>query len=154
MNQNTLTGIIIQNAVAQDNGCLEFRRNLRNGYGRVKLGDKTFSAHRIVLEAIEPAPSKNHKVLHSCDNPCCVNISHLRWGTQKENTQDAIDRGRYVKMVGTTNGRAKLSNEDISEIKRLYSLGQTQRQIGNLFGMSNQMISNIITGKAWKHLDT
>jgi hypothetical protein len=152
MSHNTLVELILKDAVESANGCLEYRKNLRSGYGRVKYKSKAYSAHRIILENVQKPLDTTLKALHSCDNPSCVKLEHLRWGSQKDNTADAINRGRYVKMIGSTNGRAKLTDKLVLEIKELYQSGKTQRQIGDLFGMSNQMISNIVTGKSWKHL--
>jgi hypothetical protein len=58
------------------------------GYGR--LGD--WYIHRLVFEQ-EVGPATEH-VLHSCDNPPCCNPSHLFFGTQADNMQDAHRKGR------------------------------------------------------------
>jgi hypothetical protein len=61
-----------------------------NGYGR--LGNRY--AHRLVYEQeVGPIPD-GLNVLHSCDNPPCVNPRHLRVGTQADNARDALERGR------------------------------------------------------------
>lgn len=68
------------------------------GYG--KLGRKL--ATHIALELSgSQRPSTAHGALHSCDNPNCVNPSHLRWGTQKENAADASSRLRYPNVWKT-----------------------------------------------------
>lgn len=76
------------------NGCLIFTgyRN-ESGYGRVKVGRRAVLAHRIVLEH-HYGPS-DLLGLHACDNPPCVNIAHLRYGTQAENVADTIRRGHH-----------------------------------------------------------
>lgn len=152
MFHTTLINLIQKDIIKTQNGCVEYRKNLRAGYGRVRYKGKLYSAHRVVLEAWEQRPSEQHVALHSCDNPPCISVLHLRWGTQADNTADAIARGRYVKMIGTTNGRAKISDSDVIEIRKLSGTGPTQRQIGEKFGISNQTVSNIITKKSWKHL--
>ena len=71
----------------------------KGGYGQVYLKEfgKTVYAHRLAMariygwEAIE-----GFVVMHTCDNPPCVNPKHLRVGTQTANIHDALDKGRMV----------------------------------------------------------
>lgn len=66
------------------------------GYGRITIGRKRYrvSQHRMAYElAYGPIP-KGMFVLHSCDNPPCVNVTHLRLGTQVDNMADTVARGR------------------------------------------------------------
>ncbi len=67
----------------------------KNGYGRLTYAKKDLRAHRFSYEIhnIESIP-KGMSVLHSCDNPSCVNPDHLSIGTNYENTQDCIAKGR------------------------------------------------------------
>ncbi len=53
---------------------------------------------------------------------------------------------------GELNGRAKLTEQDVMEIKKLLKLGHTQRDIGKRFGVYSSTISMINTGKLWRHL--
>ena len=84
--------------------CLVFTgRRTRQGYGQVfgvrrggKAGD--VMAHRVVVEH-HLGPSDLH-VLHSCDNPPCVNIEHLRYGTDADNTADKMARKGHWRVKG------------------------------------------------------
>lgn len=62
----------------------------RKGYGR--WGKKVASRHSWEL-ANGPIP-EGMWVLHHCDNPPCVNPAHLYLGTNTENVQDRVARGR------------------------------------------------------------
>jgi len=68
-------------------------------YGALGVGSKPkevrFKAHRIAWEIFFGPIPEGMKVLHTCDNPPCVNPFHLFLGTQKDNTQDAIRKGRF-----------------------------------------------------------
>ena len=66
-----------------------------HGYGQLRCDKKNRAATHISLElAGKPRPSVLHVAMHICDNPPCVNPDHLRWGTRKENQQDALRKGR------------------------------------------------------------
>ncbi|WP_434452948.1 HNH endonuclease signature motif containing protein [Lentzea sp. E54] len=53
-------------------------------------------AHITMCElANGPRPNSRHQVNHHCDTPSCCNPDHLYWGTQSENMQDCVRRGRY-----------------------------------------------------------
>jgi hypothetical protein len=66
------------------------------GYGRIKLDDKVYGAHRIVMmqEVGYLAPEQN--VLHRCDNPPCIRLDHLWVGSQADNAHDRDEKGRHV----------------------------------------------------------
>jgi hypothetical protein len=56
-----------------------------DGYGFIFVGEKKQYPHVIVCEQVNgPAPQKELTVLHSCNNPQCVNPKHLSWGDKKD----------------------------------------------------------------------
>ena len=68
----------------------------KGGYGAFVFEGRLQPASRVSLILSNGHPSFNKAVArHDCDNPNCVNPDHLRWGTQSENMQDAIERGRF-----------------------------------------------------------
>lgn len=66
-------------------------------YGQMSSGPgggSPIKAHRVSwIIANGPIP-EGMNILHRCDNPPCVNPNHLLPGTQKQNIQDASERGR------------------------------------------------------------
>ena len=72
---------------------------LGRGYGSVRprKGAHLTGAHRFSW-AIHNGkwPDKGLVVMHSCDNPECVNPAHLSVGTQAENIKDCVNKGRHV----------------------------------------------------------
>lgn len=119
----------------------------RNGYGIFRVGGhRTVSrmAHKLVYVIHKGEIPAGKVLMHSCDNPQCVNPHHLTPGTQKENIQDAIQKGRM--LVGEKNGQCKLTDEQVREIYQLAHSGNyTQKEIGKMFGVSQVIVSQIKT---------
>ena len=107
-----------------------------------------FYAHRIAHELfVGPIPD-GHVVRHSCDRPICVQPAHLSHGTQRDNVDDAMSRDRIRRHE--RHGRAKLTEEQVAEIRYRYSAGGvTQRELGDEFGVGDQMISRIVRNRNW-----
>jgi len=75
--------------------CWPWTGTLTKGYGHIKVSGKLIYTHRLALSLATGVPlSDPRKALHRCDNPPCCNPTHLRWGTQAQNIQDAIERQR------------------------------------------------------------
>lgn len=91
-------------------------------------------------------------VCHSCDNPSCVNPKHLFLGTQKKNMQDCKEKGRirYIAHSGESNGRAKLTQTQVLEIR---GSNQSRKELMSRFGISYSMVGRIKQGKSWKGID-
>ena len=99
----------------------------------------------VVFLAPGTLPELNQGVLHSCDNPNCVNPAHLRYGTQKENINDAIVRGRYKKPPA----RSKIDSTQAHEIRSAWILGVKGTALAELFGLTKQGVYEIINGNVW-----
>ena len=91
-------------------------------------------------------------VLHRCDVPLCVNPSHLWQGTQKENIADMVAKGRQHHQRGSSNGNARLTEQDIAEMRRLLAVGTLQTAIAERFGVTQSRISQIKRRVAWSHM--
>lgn len=129
----------------------------RNGYGCVSSGKKGSEryllAHRVsrkLFHGDEP-----EVVMHACDNRACANPAHLQAGTQHENIQDCMRKGRKTappRLEGSLLSNAKLTEADIPEIRRLRAAGLSQSAVGARFGVKQALISKIELGLAWKHV--
>lgn len=64
------------------------------GYGRLRMKYSDKTAHRYAYELYYDKIPKNKIICHKCDNPSCVNPSHLYAGTHKDNAQDREKRNR------------------------------------------------------------
>jgi hypothetical protein len=99
------------------------------------------------------------KVLHRCDNPDCQNSrAHHFLGDAHDNMSDMAQKkrqkGYLVKpLPGTTNGRAKLADVQVDEIRRLWSnRGRshiTQRELSQRFKVAPSRISAICLGRTY-----
>lgn len=143
---------ILSNCLITDNGCHEWQGTTVKKYGVVYYRRKMIAVHRIVCFLTNGEPAENHQALHSCDNPTCVNPAHLRWGSQKENMMDCKQRNRQSNRSGEKNGRAKLDENKVKEIRSIYGNGLSMVQIAEMYGVSNQLISRIIKREAWSHV--
>lgn len=120
------------------------------GYGRIqvkradRVGRASEGAYRVSWALKNgPIPNGLH-ILHSCDNPICVNPDHLRVGTHAENMMDIVRAGRA--------GR-KLTPDSIRKIRAAYRSGAgTQRTIAAQFGVSQTLVGRIADGRLWGHV--
>ena len=121
----------------------------KTGYGLFWIDGKQQKAHRASYQLHHgPIPDGLH-VLHSCDNPSCVNPAHLHLGTQADNMREKMERGRSPS--GEAHGRAKLISKQVDQIRSSYaSGGVTKKQLADRFEVSRRQISDIVNGKSWK----
>lgn len=124
---------------------------ISSGYGHLWIDGNTMLAHRYSYSLVHGSAPEGMLVCHRCDNKRCVNPSHLFVGTHKDNTLDAVAKGRMGGR-GEKNDNAKLSEDDIVEIRRLYSLGAKQRVLGKMWKTSQSNISLIVLRKHWSHI--
>lgn len=113
---------------------------------------KRFYAHRIAYElATDVKPAHSEVVMHTCDNPLCVNPNHLKLGTQRDNLHDMINKGRRFQsdVTGVKNGRAKLTEKQVLKIRKSLT---TCRQAAIEYDVSTSLISKIRTKRLWKQL--
>ena len=137
-------------------GCWVWRGCVNNkGYALCSYGGKRRQyAHRLMLEhklGRPIAPGLN--TLHSCDNPRCVNPAHLTEGTQKQNIQQAVARGRLAPKPplcqGERHGHSKLTGEAVRTIR---ASGERRLVLAARYGVTPQTISKIRAGQRWQHI--
>lgn len=75
-------------------GCWEWTAGRwRHGYGRFRVSTRQYGAHRISF-LIHYGHLPDSLIMHTCDNPLCVNPDHLRPGTHTDNMRDMFQKGR------------------------------------------------------------
>lgn len=122
------------------------------GYGQCYISaSSTRKAHRIAFEISNGPIPPGLLVRHRCDNPPCCNPAHLETGTDADNVRDRVERGRNGCAKGTRNGRAKLTEEQVAFIRDQRGK-MLQRELGEMFGIAQAMVSHVQLGKTWRHL--
>lgn len=126
-------------------------RNVCN-YGHFVLNGRHEKAHRVAYMLTHGSIPTGKLILHTCDNPLCCNPAHLYAGTQVNNMQDRKNRGRQNYRVGSRHGRAKLTEEQVKEIRALKAKGELQYRLAERYGVSAFTLSLIVRRKIWKHI--
>lgn len=123
----------------------------RFGYGSASsdYGTGEVVAHRASYATFVGSIPANRFILHHCHNRLCVNPAHLRVGTAKQNVDDMFDAGRQPKCVGSRNGRAILTEDDVYLIKRD---SRPIKVIAEAYGVKPSAIMQIRIGRNWKHV--
>jgi hypothetical protein len=108
--------------------------------------------HRYIAFLFHGEPEdKSLVVMHSCNNPQCINPVHLSYGTTAQNTKDAVRDGLILR--GSNAVAAKLTEEQVLKIKRLLQYTpNTMKVIADLFGVSIASIKDINRGRSWTHV--
>jgi hypothetical protein len=133
--------------------CWEWTGNKPDGrYGHFSVSGKAIKAHRWIYAALCGPVADGVVIRHKCDNPCCVNPSHLTAGTPADNVHDMHDRGRNADRRGEKHPLAKLTADDVIELRRLKAMGLTNRAIADKFGISVQQAGKIARRENWRHV--
>lgn len=131
----------------------------KDGYGKFSYpGNRYARAHRVSWSIANGPIEDGLYVCHTCDNPSCVNPSHLFIGTNTDNMRDKVKKGRHNynaawNPIGSKNPRAKLSDAQVIEARRRWLQGGISKsQLAREMGVSSTLMSWVITGKVWRHL--
>lgn len=122
----------------------------KRGYGRFFLDGKARFAHRVSLTLAGTTVPDDLMVLHRCDNPPCVNPSHLYVGDASQNQLDAHARKRR-RSDGDWNGNRILTSEKVARIRALYAAGvHDTGELANAFGVNRWNVRQVVSGRIWK----
>lgn len=125
-----------------DDACWGWTGNVDNkGYPRVwsREANAYVRVSRYMMDATNPKDF----VCHTCHNPECCNPNHLYIGTSRDNQLDEVYRGGV--------GSQKITPEVAKQITELKGTA-TQREIGEMFGLTQSMVSRIHNGSRWDHI--
>lgn len=129
-------------SVDPKSGCWNWQGSkVQKGYGQAWDGEKVKLAHRLSYELHRGPIADGMCVCHHCDNPACVNPAHLFIGTNSDNMADKVTKGRQSR---------KLSDSEVRQIRA--AVGIIQQDLATQFGVGQDEISRIRSGKRWKRL--
>ncbi len=121
-----------------------------DGYGLIRVGHRCVGAHRFAYEMHLGEIPKGPCVCHVCDNPLCVNPAHLFLGTTADNMhdRDAKGRARGGNQRGEKHPSAKLTDEDVLEIRHRFARGGVlQRDLAKEYKVSRSYVSCLLGNK-------
>lgn len=121
------------------------------GYGRLRIGRRTVSATRLSYQIFKGDIPPGRHVLHTCDNPQCVNPHHLYLGDAKRNMQDYLDR-HCEDGLPPRRGHGRLRREDVPVIRQRYAQGERMPALAQEYGVDKTTISQCVRGKVWPDL--
>jgi hypothetical protein len=152
------------------------------GYGVMYLsqGRNNYATHRIAYFLETGKDLDGLFACHRCDNPPCCNPNHIFPGTAKQNTEDAVRKGRiatgdragarkhpdtlrrgsdhwakrnpHLSARGERQGHAKLTEQAVREIRLRSSVGHTNSEIAKDYGVRPGNIWHIVNGLSWRHV--
>lgn len=138
---------------SNDKGCWEWNGpKSEDGYGylifRTNNGHQRIGAHRLSYEVHKGEIDAGLFVCHTCDNPPCINPDHLFVGTPKQNSADAVEKGRTKRRA--EHGRAKLTEADVQKMRSMRERGMKYRDIAQQFPVAQGQVEKICRYESWK----
>lgn len=121
---------LLANIEINENGCWIWKKYcLPYGYGRLRINDKMYLSHRLSWEGFNGDIPIGFHVCHKCDTENCINPNHLFLGTDQDNSDDKIRKGRSKHLFGIDNPNSKLTENKVVEIRKLIDEGYTQQYV-------------------------
>lgn len=138
------------------NGCWIWIGSISGDYGRVGIGGKVMTTHRVAYK-ITRGHASFPCICHDCpdgDNGLCCNPMHLWGGTHKENSEDMARKGRGRPPRGERCHLSVLTLSAVSQIKRHILNGtMNQCEIARVYNCSKSAINAIRTGDSWANVN-
>ncbi len=135
-----------------ENGCHICKSHAvdKDKYPRVHRRGKDKRMGRYVWATInkQEIPDKM-LVMHTCDEPQCINPEHLKLGTHADNMRDRGLKGRTLR--GSKNPNALLNEKEAYFIK--FESGDiANKELAGMFNVSADTIRDVKKNITWKHV--
>ncbi len=122
-----------------------------DGYGLFFNNGKLEKAHRYSWRLKNGDIPDGMQILHKCDNPSCVNPSHLFSGTGADNMADKMAKGRH--KLGSQTAKSKLTEEKVLEIRKLKECGGVSvRELALKYEVDPSTIMSAVKRVTWRHV--
>ena len=129
--------------------------NINYNFVEVHINNKKWmkKVHRLVAEVFCENYENYPIVMHLDNDRRNNNSDNLQWGTLKMNSQQMINEGRGNKSRGSSHYLSKLTEDQITEIRKKYIPRKyTLQQLGKEYNVSFGLIAHIIKNRNWKHV--
>lgn len=133
--------------------CWVWTANGESKYGAISVDGTIQYVHRYSYQLHVGAIENGMEVCHTCDNTRCVNPAHLFLGTNLDNVNDKVSKGRQVK--GEDCNLSVLTEKQVLEIRRRSRSWHPidgRKPLAIEFGVEPSTIWKIVTRRTWKHL--
>lgn len=141
-----LEGRVLKPAISMNYKCVALMKNRNH---------KTHKVHSLVCEAFLGKRDKGIECNHINGDKLDNRVENLEYCTRTENILHArkvLERKMISGCIGEKHGCSKLRNEDIINIRLLYSEGVLQIELARMFNVRQTSISNIVLRKSWRHI--
>jgi hypothetical protein len=118
----------------------------KDGYGNLRMSQPIRSGAASLLLDGQEKPFVSAQALHTCDNPSCVNPTHLYWGTHAQNM---ADKSRRQRIAGSANCHSKLTEAQVLAIRTDPRFGTI---IARDYGVAFSTIYRIKNRMMWTHI--
>lgn len=120
--------------------------HLYRGKGKTNL---TCNLGSVILMAwVGPRPGPGYDCSHLNGDHRNNRLSNLAWETRRRNMERRSEHGRTA--WGEKHGNARLTEDDVTEIRARLAAGATNVQLGREYDVSAGTISHIRTGRSWR----
>lgn len=136
--------------------CWEWTGHRNHGYGvfKVRIGPykrRYFRASRFAWAFFNGEIPLGLSACHRCDNPACVNPSHIFLGTHADNMMDKVSKSRQP--MGEQQPASKLSDAKVRQARFDFESGiATAYQLAARYGVDVTAIRMALRRKSWKHV--
>lgn len=129
-----------------ENGCLIWIGTKQTeGYGLIRINGRLHATHRVAWELTHGEKIPQGKIIcHTCDNPSCIEPTHLYSGNDASNAADRESRGRVVK---------RLSEQKVRYIRAAVAAGRSTHSVAKELGIAQTTAYNITNGRSYKWVE-
>jgi hypothetical protein len=122
----------------------------RSRYGVFYIGNAKWKSHRLAYEIANGSITNGMVVRHRCDRSECCNPRHLELGTNSENVEDRVRRGRSA--IGERAGAAVYTEQQVRDLRAAIANGESMRGAGRRLGINPNSACTIASGRIWTHV--